>query len=536
MTSPIAAGQKLAVVGAGYWGKNLIRNFYELESLAGIAEDNPERLKSFLDQYPGVEGFESVQQVLERDDYGAIVVATPAETHYGIAREALSAGKDVYVEKPLALRVNEAEDLNQMALDQDRILMVGHLLLYHPAIVTMKELIQSSEIGRIYHIYSHRLNLGKVRQEENILWSFAPHDISVILHLLGNMPERVSCQGGMFLQPHIHDVTLTTLEFPGNQVGHIHVSWLHPFKEHRLVVIGSKKMLVFEDTAPKDKLKLYDRGIDWAEGEPVPRKNEWQSISYPDTEPLKAECRHFLDCVRERKQPLTDGRNGIEVLQILDAAQKSLTTKEAEVVKPARHPGVHETAEIDEGVHIGQGTKIWHFSHILKNTVIGDNCTLGQNVVVGPNVKVGNQVKIQNNVSVYEGVELEDYVFCGPSMVFTNVNNPRSKYPQRGSEFYLKTLVKEGASIGANATIVCGRTLGKHCFIGAGAVVTKEVPDYALVVGSPARIIGWMCECGTRLQFTDDFATCDRCGRTYEQTGEYHIQPTSQQPKVQARS
>jgi len=524
-----AAGQKLAVVGAGYWGKNLIRNFFELDALSGIAEDNPERLAAFLEQYPGVEGFGSVREVLARDDYGAVVVATPAESHYGIARDALAAGKDVYVEKPLALRVAEAEELHETAVEQGRILMVGHLLLYHPAIVKMRALIQAGEIGRIYHIYSHRLNLGKVRQEENILWSFAPHDISVILHLLGGMPERVSCQGGMFLQPHIHDVTLTTLEFPGNQVGHIHVSWLHPFKEHRLVVIGSKKMLVFEDTAPQDKLKLYDRGIDWSEGEPVPRKNEWESLPYPDTEPLKAECRHFLECVRERKQPLTDGQNGIEVLQVLDAAQKSLSTREAEVIKPARHPGVHDTARIDEGVRIGQGTKIWHFSHVLRNSSIGEDCTLGQNVVVGPNVKVGNRVKIQNNVSVYEGVELEDYVFCGPSMVFTNVMNPRSKYPQRGSEFYLKTLVKEGASIGANATVVCGTTLGRHSFIGAGAVVTRDVPDYGLVVGNPGRVVGWMCECGTRLQFAREEAVCDRCGRTYTQTAEDRIQPQAPQ-------
>ncbi len=515
--------KKLAVFGAGHWGKNLVRNFYELDALHGIAEDNPETLESFLQQYPGIEGFSSVEQVLDRDDYNAVVVATPAETHYPIAKEALLAGKDVYVEKPLSLHVAEAEELHHQALDNDRILMVGHLLLYHPAIIQAKKMLQAGELGRIYHIYSHRLNLGKVRQEENILWSFAPHDISVILHLLDGMPERVSCQGGMFLQPNIHDVTLTSLEFAGGQVAHIHVSWLHPFKEHRLVIIGSKKMLVFEDTVPENKLKLYDRGIDWTEGEPIPRKNEWESISYPDSEPLKAECQHFLESVQSRHQPLTDGKNGIQVLQVLDAAQQSLTTKGAETVKPSKHPGVHETVVVDENVSIGQGTKIWHFSHILKDTVIGENCSLGQNVMVGPKVRVGNNVKIQNNVSVYEGVELEDYVFCGPSMVFTNIVNPRSKYPQRGSDYYIKTMVKTGASIGANATIVCGTTLGKHCFVGAGAVVTKDIPDYALVVGNPGKIMGWMCECGTRLDFSEKMAVCGRCERTYKQVDDQEI-------------
>ena len=511
---------KLAVIGAGNWGKNLIRNFHELNALDAIVEYDADRLSQFLDKYPGVEGFDNAEEVLNREDFDAVVISTPAETHFPLTKQALQSGKDVYVEKPLALNVREAEELNRIADGGNRILMVGHLLLYHPAVVKMKEMIKEGEIGRIYQIYSHRLNLGKVRQEENALWSFAPHDISVILHLLNKMPDRIACQGGMFLQPNIHDVTLTTLEFDDNQIAHIHVSWLHPFKEHRLVVVGSKKMLVFEDSASEHKLRLYDRGIDWSEGEPIPRKNEWTPVEYPDREPLKSECQHFLEKLETRERPLTDGRNGIEVLEVLDAAQRSLTTKQGEQIEEVRHPGVHDTAVVDENVHIGEDTKIWHFSHILENSTIGDGCTLGQNVMVGPNVKIGNQVKIQNNVSVYEGVELEDYVFCGPSMVFTNIMNPRSKYPQRGSEYYIDTLVKEGASIGANATILCGNTLGRFCFIGAGAVVTKDVPDYALVVGNPGKVVGWMCECGTRLRFDNGEATCGKCGREYAKDGD----------------
>jgi UDP-2-acetamido-3-amino-2,3-dideoxy-glucuronate N-acetyltransferase len=177
----------------------------------------------------------------------------------------------------------------------------------------------------------------------------------------------------------------------------------------------------------------------------------------------------------------------------------------------------HESVYVDEPCEIGEGTKIWHFSHVQKNAKIGKHCTLGQNVNVANNVSIGDYCKIQNNVSIYEGVTLEDYVFCGPSMVFTNILDPRCKYPQVGAQYYVPTLVKEGASIGANATIVCGNNLGKHCMVGAGSVVTRDVPDYALVVGSPAKVIGWVSEAGRRLKFDENgFAVCDRTGKKYK--------------------
>ncbi|MCB2221310.1 MAG: acetyltransferase [Bacteroidetes bacterium] len=185
---------------------------------------------------------------------------------------------------------------------------------------------------------------------------------------------------------------------------------------------------------------------------------------------------------------------------------------------------IHESAYVDERVEIGEGTKIWHFSHVQTGSRIGKNCSLGQNVNIGNNVKIGDHVKIQNNVSVYEGVELDDFVFCGPSMVFTNILNPRSEFPQRGSEFYLKTRVKKSASLGANCTIVCGHDIGRYAFVGAGSVVTKEVPDYAMVLGVPARIAGWMCACGNRLSFhadekSEEKTTCTKCSRHYTKSG-----------------
>jgi len=177
----------------------------------------------------------------------------------------------------------------------------------------------------------------------------------------------------------------------------------------------------------------------------------------------------------------------------------------------------HESAYVDDPVEIGEGTKIWHFSHIQKGSKIGRNCVFGQNVNVGNNVTIGNFCKIQNNVSIYEGVTLEDYVFCGPSMVFTNILDPKCKYPQAGSQFYVTTLIKEGASIGANATVVCGHTVGKHCLVGAGSVVTKDIPDYALVIGNPGRIVGWVSEAGKKLNFDKDgFAYCEKSKKKYK--------------------
>ena len=191
---------------------------------------------------------------------------------------------------------------------------------------------------------------------------------------------------------------------------------------------------------------------------------------------------------------------------------------------PAREFFAHESAYIDEPCSIGPGTKIWHFAHVMAGAVIGAKCTIGQNVMIAPRVRIGNNVKIQNNVSVYEGVELEDDVFCGPSMVFTNVSTPRSGFPRNTSDDYLKTIVRRGASIGANATVVCGHEIGRFAFVGAGAVVTRDVPPYALVFGNPARIRGYACECGVRLEFERDAATCAQCGRSYAKAGE-HVLP-----------
>lgn len=514
MNEPLRVG----VVGCGYWGKNLVRNFYELGSLGLICDADPNRINVLQGKFK-IEATDSFRDLLKRADIGGVVIATPAARHYSMAKQALGAGKDVFVEKPLALHVEEAEELTGIAQKDGRVLMVGHLLHYHPAIQKLKELIREGILGKVQYIYSSRLNFGKLRTEENILWSFAPHDVSAILYLLEEDPVSVAAHGGNYLNAQIADVTLTSCHFASGVTAHIFVSWLHPFKEQKLVIVGDRQMAVFDDTSADRKLVLYPHQIDWINRHPVARRSEGQTVPLTPSEPLRLECMHFLECMETRHTPNTDGRNGVRVLRILNASERSLKNsgQVQELNGSAGTFFVDATAKVDEPCKIGEGTRIWHFSHVMAHSEVGENCVLGQNVNIAPGVRIGNNVKIQNNVSVYTGVELEDGVFCGPSMVFTNVINPRS-HVNRKHEFR-KTLVRCGATLGANSTVVCGVTIGEYAFVGAGAVVTRDVPDYALVLGSPARQVGWMCQCGERLEISDGHAQCQGCGLGYLMEG-----------------
>jgi len=252
----------------------------------------------------------------------------------------------------------------------------------------------------------------------------------------------------------------------------------------------------------------------------VPSRGVPERVLISYAEPLKVECQHFLDCIAGKKRPITDGIEGLQVLKVLNAAQNSLNENGSRIrlKNSALHKtdddnsvSIHPTSEIDNDVEIGAGTKIWHYSHIISGSHIGKNCSIGQNVVIGPNAAIGNGCKIQNNVSVYKGVTLEDFVFCGPSVVFTNVINPRSEI--RRMDEIRPTLVKKGASLGANSTVVCGHTIGSYAFIAAGAVVTKDVPDHALMMGNPAIQKGWICQCGNKL---NNRFQCPACGNRYK--------------------
>jgi len=511
----------VGVIGAGYWGQNLIRNYAQLGMLKLICDTNEVELKQLEARYPDVQFCLTLVEALGNPAVTAVVIATPAERHYDMVREALLAGKDVFVEKPLALREDDAQQLLEIAARKGRILMVGHLLQYHPVFMRLKEIVLAGELGRINYISSNRLNLGKIRREENILWSFAPHDISMILALVGEDPVSVQATGGNYLHPHIADVTTTHLEFKSGIKAHIFVSWLHPFKEQKLVVVGDRKMAVFDDTRDwSDKLLIYPLEIKCENNFQMPKKAGSERFDIPQSEPLRNECEHFINCIMESRAPLTDGREGLRVLKVLNASQRSLdgqgkkiylTRAETKSEETKRvHFFAHKSAVIEDGVEIGEGVKIWHFSHILSGVAIGAGTRIGQNVAIGPDVHIGAGCKIQNNVSVYKGVMLEDNVFCAPSVVFTNVINPRAHISRMDT--IRPTLVKEGASLGANSTIVCGVTIGRYAFVGAGAVVTRDVPDYGLVMGNPARLVNWVCACGVRL---DEERVCSACGQGY---------------------
>ena len=323
---------KVAVLGCGYWGKNLVRNFHALGALAAVADVSPAGRATAAQIAPGVPIHETLEAALTDPSIAGVVIATPAETHADLCSRALLAGKDVLCEKPLALKYEDARRVNDLANAKGRILMVGHILEYHPAIRTLQELIQKGELGRIRYIYSNRTNLGKVRREENILWSFAPHDIAVIVRLVGALPFQVIASGGAYVQANIADVTVTQLLFDNGVAAHVFVSWLNPFKEQKLVVVGSKRMATFDDV--RRELLLHEQKVDLKDGEPIPVKGEGTMIPYAADEPLRLECEAFLSSIVSRQAPLTDGDSALRVLRVLQAAQRSLVTQGHPVMMP----------------------------------------------------------------------------------------------------------------------------------------------------------------------------------------------------------
>lgn len=325
----------VAVIGCGYWGKNLVRVFHRLGALRWICDTDRGQLAEIGRQYPGVRTTDRMEAALADGAVRAVVIATPAGTHVALARQVLAAGKDLFVEKPLALSYGDGKGLVQEAERRGAILMVGHVLQYHPAILRLKQIVDAGDLGDLYYLYSSRVNLGRVRQEENILWSFAPHDISVMLLLVGRLPISVATFGGIYLHHNVADVTISTYTFDDGIQGHIFVSWLHPFKEQRLVVVGSRKMAVFDNVATDGKLRMYDKSVTWAGETAVSRQGAETEVPLPDDEPLELECAHFLECVERRARPRTDGWEGLRVLQVLEMSQRSLVEGRRVMFAPA---------------------------------------------------------------------------------------------------------------------------------------------------------------------------------------------------------
>ena len=321
-------------MGAGAWGRNIVRTLSELGTLAAVCDPSAaclEAARKLVGEKAGhIRWSSRPEEILNDREITGVMVATPAETHYAAGKKVLAAGKDLFVEKPLTVDLKEGEMLVKAAEAADKVLMVGHLLEYHPAILRLQDLIRSGELGEVRYMMSHRLNLGKIRTRENALWSFAPHDIAVILRIAGKMPLEVISTGGAYVSPNIPDTTLMQMLFANGVRAHIYVSWLHPFKEQKLVVVGSKKMASFCDITKE--LILYDQRVEWKKGQPVPVKGDGHKVEFSQAEPLAEECRHFMECIRTRATPRTDGRKGLEVLSLLHAAQKSISTNGKQVL------------------------------------------------------------------------------------------------------------------------------------------------------------------------------------------------------------
>ena len=330
---------RVGVAGLGYWGPNLARNFAaiggcELAWLCDASEDALARVGAAL---PGARRTTSLDDLLDDAALDAVVLATPVPTHAPLAERVLRAGKHCFVEKPLAQSVADAERAVAAAAEHDRLLMVGHLLEYHPGVAKLKEIATSGELGDIHYVYSHRLNLGKLRADENALWSLGAHDVSVLLHLLDEEPSDVEARGESYMRPGIEDVVFCFIRFPSGRAAHMHLSWLDPHKARRFTVVGSKRMATFDDMDLERKVTVYDKGFDEdarSYGEYITRSGDIYSPRIPNREPLRIECEHFVECIRTGAAPLSDGQSGLRVVRVLEALQARLDATRRDVGAP----------------------------------------------------------------------------------------------------------------------------------------------------------------------------------------------------------
>jgi predicted dehydrogenase len=323
---------KVGIIGAGNWGVNLVRNFYHLLGDKGVivCDTDKNKIRKIKSNYPGLKTLYDTEKLLSDKNIDAVIVATPADKHYEISKSALSKGKHVFVEKPIALDIAHAEELVSIAEEKSLILMVDHLLEYHPAVNKIKELINSGKLGKIYYLYCQRLNLGVVRSKENALWSLGTHDVSVFLYLLEEFPVEIKASGGIYIQEDkkIEDTVFLHLHFDSGIDAHAHLSWLDPHKTRRMTIVGSEKMVIFDDMEPRNKISIFDKGVDWSlEGGVSVRYGDIYLPNIPLYEPLRKVCEHFLDCINNKKRPLSDGNDGLRVLKVLKKAQESLARR-----------------------------------------------------------------------------------------------------------------------------------------------------------------------------------------------------------------
>ncbi len=313
--------KRICVIGGGQWGMNHIRTLFQMGNLAGVVETDARRLNELIKKYP-VQGFNRINAALQ-EEFDGYVLATPAGTHYPLGKVLLEKGLNTLIEKPLALSAKHSQELLEIAEKTKSRLMVGHLLLFHPAIKKIKEIIENGKIGRLHYIYSTRLKLGTVRTEENVFWSFAPHDIAVLDYFVGKPAISIEAKGASFLHDTIHDFAMVQFEYPDNIHAHIFVSWLHPFKEQRLVVVGSQGMISFEDASPGKNILYYNKRVDWLDGKPVKIEQPEEIIPYEQSEPLKEELKYFIENI-DKDISISSGRSGHAVVEVLEKVHEMI--------------------------------------------------------------------------------------------------------------------------------------------------------------------------------------------------------------------
>ena len=502
----------IGVIGCGYWGPNLIRNLKEISeaNLDYICDIDGNKLIAMKKKYPSLKITKDYQMILNDSSIDAVVIALPVSKHYSIAKEALLKNKHVLVEKPLTASVSESEELVRIAKEKGLVLMVDHTFEYSPAINKMKQIIESGELGDIYYIKTEWLNLGLLQPNVNVVWDLATHIISIVNYITGLAPLSVNANAKGYLREEIQEIAQAKIKYPKNISVYITVSWLEPKKTRQVTIVGSKKMLIYDLTNEEEPLKIYDKGVSIIQEatDIRPSKMEYRfgdiySPHIKNAEPLSIMCSHFIECIKNNTTPLSDGESGLRVVRVLEAMEQSIQENGKEIILGNNINNVKKNFLKFEqknenpselGVKLANNVKI--FQPNLTNLYgceIGENTKIGAFVEIQKNAKIGKNCKISSHSFVCEGVIIEDEVFIGHGVIFINDKYPQSttngKLQTENDWKVVPTFVKKGASIGSNATILCGVTIGENAIVGAGSVVTKDVLPNTVVAGNPARIM-----------------------------------------------
>uniref|UniRef100_A0A7S0ZGF9 Gfo/Idh/MocA-like oxidoreductase N-terminal domain-containing protein n=1 Tax=Timspurckia oligopyrenoides TaxID=708627 RepID=A0A7S0ZGF9_9RHOD len=540
---------KVGVIGCGKWGQNHVRALHEMNLLSAVSDLNSSTLSELNSRFNLAQSGVSISSdpyanIMQNSaDTHAVIIASPTNTHAQLAKECLLAGKHVFVEKPISMDSKEVRELMRLAAERQLVLMTGHIVLFDRAFERMLRLIENGLIGVPRYISATRLSLGTFRNDADVLWTLAPHDIAMIDAVLARFSQRGSavvhnCEmhvtaasGSCVFSESRSDAGTITLRC-GTRFGEVHalvsVSWLHAAKERKFIVHGEHGSLEYDALNPDQSQALrhhrhhvaynseaksvqVSRSVSNESGNPFSH-DQTASEKERFADSLTMELDHFLECIiEERLENKAGGQQALRVVTVLEEAHRLIEAAALGSRNVTQHAGkeslnqentvdnvfVHDSAYVDANVTLCSGVKLWHFVHVMSGAKIGSESSLGQNVFVGKGVDIGRGVKVQNNVSIYEGVSVADHVFIGPSVVFTNVRNPRSEINRRAD--FASTRLCKGVTVGANATIVCGITVGEYAFIGAGSVVTKDVAPFTLVYGNPATCQGYVSPLGYRL-------------------------------------